>query len=558
MKNFKSIKRFTLMALVGLLVAVSGCQKGNLIDNPNVAGAGSLVPVPLILNHLTSTFIKSAEVPFGDANKYDQFIVANYAYYRGSNNYSSGFTNTVDSYDIIKYAIALQQQSTAQLNTQNNVYYAMGQFFKAYAGVWLTQRVGDIPFSSVNGNTTNLTPVYDTQHDVYKKCLALLDSANTTFNNLYATGNTTLKISPSALLSSSGDIFGLTNLQWQKVINTFRLRVLMSLSKRAIDPDAADLNINTSFNTIVTNPATYPVMTGNADNLVYKFNSATNPYPLFSLGYNPYNNFANVGNTYLSITTANLDPRTYVVATPAPAQIVTNNKQLNDFTAYVGADGDLAQAALLANSNTFQYSFSNYSKYYTDKSGATQEPFIFIGYPELCFTIAEGIQRGWTTGTTATWYNNGINASLANYGVTDGKVLTINYPVALNTPFVSTSVAQGAVWGTVTVNLAPFNAKVAYLGDANPGALAQILNQKYVAFFNNSGWQAYFDWRRTGYPTAFAGTGGSGIGTPTGAIPRRFLYPQSEVTYNPANNAAALVAQFGGVDDITKDVWAVK
>ena len=548
----KSLKKLSLLILVGL-ICTAGCQKGDLVDNPNVAGTGSLVPVSLILNHLTATLIRSNEVPFGDANKYDQFDVANYAYYRGTNNYSSGFTNTIDSYDIMKYAIALQQQSVQQLSSQNNVYYAIGQFFKAYAGIWLTQRVGDIPFSSVNGSTTNLTPKYDTQHDVYKQCLSLLDSANNTINALYTSPNSLVKISPTALLSSSGDIFGLTNQQWQKVINTYKLRVLMSLSKRAIDNP--ELNIIAQFATIVNNPTQYPIMAGNSDNMVYKFNAANNPYPLFTLGYNPYNNFANVGNVYLNITTTTQDPRTYVVATPAPALVITNGKQLSDFTAYVGSDPNLGQSALLTNSNAFAYSFSNYNRYYTDKSGATQEPFIWIGYPEMCFNIAEAINRGWLTGSSATWYTNGINASLANYGITNGKVLTINYPVALATPFVATAVKQGDVWGTVTANVTQFLANVAYAGD-NATGLAQILNQKYVAFNNNSGWEAYYNYRRTGIP-AFS-QGGSGIGTPTNAIPRRFLYPQGEVTYNGANNQAAIASQGFGSDDISKDMWLTK
>ncbi|MBB6107538.1 SusD/RagB family nutrient-binding outer membrane lipoprotein [Mucilaginibacter lappiensis] len=549
--KIRSIIATALVLLTGL-VSFTGCQKGDLVNNPNVANAGSLTPLPLLLNHLTATLIKSSEFPFADANKYDQYDIANYAYYRGTNNYSTGFTNTIDSYDIFKYALALQKQSITQLNSKTNVYYAIGQFFEAYAGIWLTQRVGDIPFSSVNGSTTNLTPKYDTQHDVYKECLLLLDSANNTINSLYSSPNPTYKLTPSALLSSTGDIFGLTNQQWQKVINTYRLRVLISLSKRAADN--ADLSVIPQFATIINNPAQYPIMTGNADNLVYKFNTASNPYSLFTLGFNPYNNFANVGSTYLNITTATKDPRTFVVASPAPAQI-TAGKSLSDFTAYVGADPDLAQSDLLArasagpdNTNN-AYSFSNFNRYYVDKSGATQEPFVFIGYPEMCFGIAEAINRGWISGASATWYTNGINASLALYGITDSKALTINYPVKVGTN------AQGNVWGTVTADVATFLTTVKYKGD-NADGLAQILTQKYVALNNNSGWEAYYNYRRTGVP-AFA-QGGVGIGTPNNLIPRRFLYPQNEITYNAANNQAAVSSQFGGIDDISKDTWLTK
>lgn len=167
----------------------------------------------------------------------------------------------------------------------------------------------------------------------------------------------------------------------------------------------------------------------------------------------------------------------------------------------------------------------------------------------MCFSIAEAINRGWISGASATWYTNGINASLALYGITDGKALIINYPVKVGTN------AQGNVWGTVTADVATFLTTVKYKGD-NADGLAQILTQKYVALNNNSGWEGYYNYRRTGIP-AFA-QGGVGIGTPNNLIPRRFLYPQNEVTYNAANNQAAVSSQFGGTDDISKDTWLTK
>ena len=211
------------------LVSITGCQKGDLIDNPNVAASTGTVPATLLLNHLTAKMIRSDEQPFFVSTTAGQYELSNYQYYRGNNNYNFGSTS--DSYDILKYAIALEAQSTAQLGNSTNKYFALGQFFKAYAGIWLTERVGDIPFSQA-GNPAIVTPKYDSQHDVYKACLALLDNANSILAPLAAAN-------PNAKLDA-GDIFGLTYLQWQKLINTYTLRVLVSLSKRA--PDNADLS----------------------------------------------------------------------------------------------------------------------------------------------------------------------------------------------------------------------------------------------------------------------------------------------------------------------------
>lgn len=524
------------LAITGM-VSFTGCQKGDLIDNPNVSGASALVPTPLLLNALTSTLIRTSELPWGSAAVAEQYVVSNYSYYRGSNSYNFG--NTTDSYDILKYALKLQQQAVAQQANSTNKYYALAQFFKAYAGIWLTQRVGDIPFSQA-GDPNNLTPKYDTQHDVYKSALAMLDNANTLIGNLI-TATPALASTPI----DAGDIFGLTYLQWQKVINTYRLRVLISLSKRAADN--ADLQITQQFATIIGNPAQYPIMTSNSDNLILK-STTVSRYSIFSLNYNPYNNFANIGASYLNITTSTLDPRTYLSATPAPIQIV-NGKSVSDFTAYVGSDPDLSQGTLLSNSSAGSptnsqgaYSFANFNRYYTSNIGANAEPFVFIGYPELCFNIAEAANRGWITASAATWYNNGITASFGVDALTNGQTITIGD-------------LAGKTLGTAVANIPQFTAKVAYSADPATG-LSQILTQKYVAMFNNSGWEAFYTYLRTGVPALQQG--GPGIGTPNSLIPRRWMYPAAESAYNSANYKAALSSQYGGSDDPTKDMWMYK
>ena len=547
--KIRSLIPFAILLTIGM-VSITGCQKGDLIDNPNVAAASGTVPATLLVNHLTATLIRTIEQPFEPSTTAAQYVISNYQYYRGNNNYNFG--STTDSYDILKYSIALEQQSTAQQGNQTNKYFALSEFFKAYAGIWLTQRVGDIPFSQA-GNPAILTPVFDKQHDVYKSCLALLDNANTIIAPL-------AKTTPNSILDA-GDIFGLTYLQWQKVINTYTLRVLISLSKRAVDN--ADLQIPQKFANIINNPTQYPIMASNSDGLIYKYNTAFNPYPIYQLGAQPYNNFANIGEPYIAVTASTQDPRIYAVASPAPA-LVAGGKSVSDFSAYAGADIDLAQPTLLNNSNDGLYSYSNYTRYYPSISGANAEPFVFIGYAEMCFNIAEGITRGWATGSAVTWYTNGIEASLSTYNLTNGETVTIPFPISTtNATLNPSALAQGAAWGTATVNITQFMANVAFSED-NTTELEQIFTQRYVAMFANSGWEPFYEWRRSvsttdpnGIPTW--GQGGPGIGTSNSLLPRRWIYPANEATYNAANYKAALTSQFGSaVDDPTKDTWLTK
>jgi hypothetical protein len=540
------IKSLIAVSLLLLTAAITntGCKKDGLENNPNIASANSTVPVSLILNHITSSIIRNSSVvsnseePWGNVYRLGQYYVANYSYYWGSNFYN--WSNSDNTYDLLKYAVKLEEQAQKQFGNTTNVYFGVSKFIRAYSAVWLAQRVGDIPMKNA-GDPSNLTPAYDTQKDVFKNALKLLDDANSIFASKISTANS------SAKLDAAGDIFSLTNLQWQKLINTYKLRLLISLSKRAVDN--ADLNVQTQFANIVNNSATYPIMTSNADNVKYVYNAATNQYPIVRTGNTSYNNYNNIGKTYLDITTANLDPRTFIAATPAPIQIksvVTGGfgKTISDFTAYVGADNNTSQSVLFTDAPSGKYSYPNYTRYYTSAAGLNCEPYLFMSYAELCFNVAEGINRGWVSGSAATWYNNGINASLSLYGLSNGQSFNIGD-------------LQGASLGSVTINTTQFltNANVIYAGD-NTAGLTQILQQKYVAMFNNSGWEAFYNWRRTGIPTFSQGS--VGIGTTTNLIPRRWMYPQSEIDYNTTNYKAAIQSQFGGTDDVTKDTWLTK
>lgn len=533
-------KIYTLGLLTFLLAGTAGCQKGNLLDNPNAAGDGTLVPPTLLLNRITSSIIKAEEMPFALANRTNQYYVSNYSYYWGSNFYNWG--NSGHQYEMLRYAIKLEEQA-AKLGNTTNAYFALAKFFRAYTAIWLSVRVGDTPMSEA-GDAENLTPKFDTQKDIYKNSLVLLDEANTIMANLI----TITPANKNLVLDAKGDVFGLTYFQWQKVINTYKLRILVSMSKRAVDN--ADLNVASQFETMVNNPTQYPIMEANADNMTYKYNASYNPYPVYTS--RSYSYGANISKTILDITTGNEDPRTFVFATPAPAQYKTAGKNVGDFTAYVGASNNTDQAVLFAatdalgdtGSDKGAYSYINYKRYFSSQDGSTAEAYILLGYPELCFNVAEAINHGWLTGDAKSWYDKGINASLGVYGLTNGQTFTVGDRL-------------GGTIGTTIIDIPRFmaNANVVYKGN-NEDGLKQILTQKYVAMFNNSGYEPFYNYLRTGYP-AFI-DGGVGIGTSNNKISRRWMNPQNEITYNSENYRAAIQSQFGGADDISKDNWLFK
>jgi hypothetical protein len=204
---------------------------------------------------------------------------------------------------------------------------------------------------------------------------------------------------------------------------------------------------------------------------------------------------------------------------------------------------------MYVNAGLQKYSFLNRYRYFRTLVG---EPTIQIGYPELCFNIAEGINRGWlSTGNAESWYTAGIQASMASYSLpTSGTYTAYFYRPG------STDVTNTANYDTysVPVSYSSYYAQssVKYAGGST--GLTQILQQKYLALFRHSGLEAYFNYRRTGVPTFTTGPG-TGNG---GRIATRFQYPLSERTANTTNYQAALASQYGGNDDINGVMYLLK
>ena len=103
----------------------------------------------------------------------------------------------------------------------SNVYVALAKFFKACFFYNLAMTFGDIPYSqALKGEAEQIyTPVYDTQEQVFAGILQHL-----------ATADSLLALDGSVI---DGDIiYGGDASKWRKLVNSFRLKVLMSLSRR--------------------------------------------------------------------------------------------------------------------------------------------------------------------------------------------------------------------------------------------------------------------------------------------------------------------------------------
>ncbi len=128
-------------------------------------------------------------------------------------------------------------------------------------------------------------------------------------------------------------------------------------------------------------------------------------------------------------------------------------------------------------------------------------PVEFITYDELQFVKAEATLR--TSGNFAeaqTYFQNAIKANMDKLGIAP---TTANTYIAANGTLPTTSVDS---------------------------AISKVASQEYIALFLNP--EAWTLWRRTGSPNLQPVSGT--------AIPRRLLYPQSEISFNSANVPASV------------------
>lgn len=530
----KILTSLFITALSG--VVLSSCAKriDKYFSDPN---RPTSVPASLILNGVLNDI---SYRPWDLTQRWSQFTCCNYNYY-GNQEYNWGGASL--NYTTLKNVIKMEEEAKKAGAADLNPYSALGKFFRAYFFYQMTMKVGDLPLTEALQSLDNPTPKYDSQKEVFRQILSWLEQANTDLASLIS----------KADRSMLGDFyFNNDLLKWQKVVNTFKLRVLIALSKKEAD---TDLSIKAKFAQIMNNKSTYPVLEGMQDNLQFVYNPIFNKYPINPDNYGFDATRYNFAATYLNKLSELKDPRVFIVAEPAGKKL-KDGLLPTDHAAFTGASSaqDLADMTTKASTDNGpnylpgEYSFFNRKRYY---SNYVAENTIIVGYPEMCFNIAEAINRGWVTGSAEDWYQKGIQASIGFYGLKAGNN-DVYFIKAGGSP------TNAADYNKYTINYdwAIYYAQpsVQYAGN-NTNGLNQILTQKYLAFFANSGWEAYNNYLRTGIP-AFA-AGGPGTGN-SGLLPKRFQYPTNERNTNKANWTAAIQSQYAGKDDINTEMWLLK
>ncbi|MGG5506918.1 MULTISPECIES: SusD/RagB family nutrient-binding outer membrane lipoprotein [unclassified Myroides] len=400
-----------------------------------------------------------------------------------------------DNYFKLKQISKLKQEA---IHYDAPVYLALAKFYESYFIVETTLLFGDVPFSEAVRIEQEITsPAYDAQKDIFVQVLQNLKEANEELAQIE-------QVIKGDILYK-GEVY-----KWRKLVNSYTLKVLLDLSVKSNDPD---LKVIQTFNEIVSNPSKYPIFENLTDSAFLNYvDSKTNQYPYFN--NNSLQTAFYLEESFVEKLKDLKDSRLFSMADMINERVDDNKENFANYGGIKGSDALQDNVKKVMQGKVSRIN----ARYYLDP---VNEPSVLLSYWELQFVLAEASERGWIPNKTEEYYTNGIKASFAFYKKQSTQAYLDQEKVVLN-------------------------------GVNN---LERILTQKHIASFMNSGWQSFFDNRRTGYPVF--NNDGTGV-LNGGRIPKRWMYPNSESINNDTNLNRAIDQQFTNGDNIYELMWLLK
>ncbi len=395
---------------------------------------------------------------------------------------------TIDAYWSAFYSGALEDLQTAieQADDRGGI-AAPALVMRAWTLGAMTDVWGDIPFTeALAGETGSFVPAYDPQEVIYDTLLTSLATA--------------AELLPGDESYGDADpIYAGDNAKWERFANSLRARYGMRLSKVA--PARAQAEVQAAI--------AAGVFESNDDNAVLQYPGGglgDHPFYTFHVSRDDHRISKAIVDTLLHLD----DPRVAVFAAETDASAEGESD-----APYVGLPNGLSTADAADYEGNGITQTSRIGDFYlTDDS-----PAFLMTYAEVSFIKAEAAARGWIAGDAATFYLQGIEASMRQFGVTD----------------------------QVAIDAYLAQPRVQFQGDA--AGLTQIALQKWIALFGQ-GVEGWSEWRRTGVPNL---TPVPEAKTSDKSVARRLQYPNSEQSFNNANLQAAISNQGGAT--MTHRLW---
>lgn len=278
---------------------------------------------------------------------------------------------------------------------------------------------------------------------------------------------------------------------WRKFANTLRLRLALRISKA--DPSTAQshaMDLISDGNLI----------SSNAEGAHFVF-AAQALGPFYELE-NTGQGMRNPSHFLIEALKASNDPRLEIYAEFTPESLIFGNPD------HVGVPNLFTTADLSAFND---FNTSAVGGYFL----ALSTPGTTISYAESCFLQAEAALLGFG-GNAQQHYENGVRAHMEYLNVPSGDI----------DDFLAA-------------------------GGSYDGSLEQIIGQKYLTFVYKDGFEAFAEYRRTGFPV-LRDLNGDPIDAST--VPQRIPYPPNEISLNGTH-----VSEVGeGINDFSSPVWWAK
>ena len=408
--------------------------------------------------------------------------------------------------------------------TDDPITLAIAAVIKVAAMSRVTDTYGPIPYSKV-GEDGKLQVPYDSQEEVYTHFFEELDHAIGVLTE-HRTG---------AIASTADYIYGGSAEKWCRFANSLKLRLAMRIvyADKAKAQQMAESAVKSEVG----------VMTSNADNaMLTAFGEKGNPL------YTAIN--------YNSVTAADHPDG-------KDCQTGGDTHAAADIICYMNGYNDPRRPAYFIPSEWSGYQYVGMRRSIQIPSLVTvghkysgikcdiSSPVYWMNAAEVAFLKAEakavfGFDMG--PGTAEDFYREGIRLSFEQWGLSGDCEAYLADATSLPASYVDPLGKESNTGETGAITV-----KWDERGDFETN-LEQIITQKWLAIFP-SGFEAWCEFRRTGYPRLMPATNNrSGGVIPQGGYANRMPYPVEEYQENNAHINEALTL-LGGPDNMATRLW---
>jgi hypothetical protein len=494
------MNRIKYIFLLVILVLAGACDEGFEEINTNPNQPVEVAPSAILPGIIRSAVNASVDQSYLVGNNIVQLTAKTLRVEVDIYNWNA-FANITwfPMYESLRNVDALEEVAD---ETNNQNYQGIALVMKSWIFSVLTDAYGDIPYSQAIAADQDINfPIYDAQEDIYLSEDGLLANLERANDLLDPNGE---PIAGDILYD--GDISN-----WIKLTNSLRLRLLMRISEK--EPQRAINGIQE-----IVNEGDY--MMNYQDNATLEYlNAFPNQFPLLPLKTGDFD-AVNVAERVVNVFEELNDPRLTVYARPRNAPIEANESPV--YRGLANGSGESTESSRLG------YQYFDYPGHQT---AAEKADGIIMTNAETQFILAEAAEKGWINGDAEEYYRAGILSSMSYYEV--------------DLPY-TTPEGDATIESFEEYYQQP---EVDYVQAENK--LQRIGEQKWISLYF-TGLEAWFDWRRTGFPMLEP--------TPNNEnndqIPVRFIYPGQEQNLNGENYRAAIASQ--GTDNVNTRMWLLE